>query len=471
MRIAAAATGELAWEYWNPRGKCHGALTEALVPLIGNPQIRLSESWRNLILKAGDAVNAKFPQQHPQVEGPQNRIPFSLCEATTPAINVRVQGNVIVLAAGRVGGVRQYNVYDIFPSDCATTEAGTSVAEAAAINVHAFESRLEVRFKGAEDPRLLQGAQAILRSEAPNHWPVEIPDTFTRLRCSAAQSTNIWASSPGEAAGEVAVDPIAHFRQEGDRVVLRTARGVEIASQPGSEARLSTEAVTELMQVVEQLSLGHSFLSLQGPKRPGEVLDSDVEIELGLVDSKGRGRALDQTDRLCLAEHQRIYIRLHNRGRERIFVNVFDINVAGTICLLSPGFPNGIELAPGEIYTLGENSFEEIYDGLALSWPDVPADRWIEETVLFILTDVGVDLRHRIHPPSSKDCRAIMDGSCDLERHVHRVRNVSSEYGKQTARYATRQIEFSLRPAAASAACKVLSGTRGPGDLAVRARV
>jgi hypothetical protein len=129
-----------------------------------------------------------------------------------------------------------------------------------------------------------------------------------------------------------------------------------------------------------------------------------VDIEYGLVETEGRGNALSQAGKTCLDEHDRIYIRLHNKGREVIFVNVLNINVAGSIALISGGFTKGIELAPGQIHILGAHRHEGLYKGLKLSWPEnVSRNRWVGETLVFVLTNSGVDLGNWLEATSHQE--------------------------------------------------------------------
>lgn len=79
-------------------------------------------------------------------------------------------------------------------------------------------------------------------------------------------------------------------------------------------------------------------------------------MDVGWVDDGRLGEdRLEHNGDGFLTEDDRIFIKLTNSGHSTVYVSVFDINVAGTISLISASF-EGIELGAGRTYTLGKHS-------------------------------------------------------------------------------------------------------------------
>jgi hypothetical protein len=197
----------------------------------------------------------------------------------------------------------------------------------------------------------------------------------------------------------------------------------------------------------ERLARGHHLLALGSGERE-EQLDHAVEIEFGRVDNRICAEKFEQDGMANVTEGQRIYITLRNSGRSTIFVSVFDVNVAGTITLVSGAWPRGIELASGGDYTLGKAQFGGGVKGLGISWPEtVPKANNAEETLVFVLSSEEVSLQHLADPKRSIEAKG---GVSHLERFTYHLasgqaRDLQAESQGRCIRYAVRHIPFSLR--------------------------
>ncbi|KAJ5089541.1 hypothetical protein N7532_008225 [Penicillium argentinense] len=255
VRIAAAATAETVWEYEYSDGKWTGALSDALIRVLGEAKGHSnSVSWRTTVLRVRELVNAKFPLQRPQVEGPATRCHFSLKEMGSDALHLKMEGDdgLAVIQAGKVAGVREGNVYHVVPFDAATTttkdsddQADNIIAEGVVSHVDCFRVVVGLASKNeqlAEIP--LEGALACLEQEALNKWPAtthsEILPAALEELIRGSRYLCIARSDEREAA-------IGRIQRLADLISLRTREGVQIASQwiePSNDSMSSPVAGT-----------------------------------------------------------------------------------------------------------------------------------------------------------------------------------------------------------------------------------
>lgn len=130
-------------------------------------------------------------------------------------------------------------------------------------------------------------------------------------------------------------------------------------------------------------------------EEPSELLTHNLEVEVGLVqDGQPITTITPELGHNHVTEGDRAYIQLRNNGHDTVYIFVFDINVTGTISLVSASSPRGIRLDTGQSHTIGSNKFGKLR-GLPFSWPkEVSKERPVDERLLFILTNSPVDLGH-----------------------------------------------------------------------------
>lgn len=123
VRVVAAAASETAWEYRDADGMWRGAFTDALAAVLEDHHSR-SIPWRTSLLRLQEAVHSRFPSQHPQVEGPETRVPFSMQRVVSEAIHVKMEDGAPVLQAGRISHVHEGDIYSV--RDLGSEEASMS---------------------------------------------------------------------------------------------------------------------------------------------------------------------------------------------------------------------------------------------------------------------------------------------------------------------------------------------------------
>lgn len=114
--ISACLDDEIAKESAVPGDESahHGALTFALVHELRSA--RSGETWRDVFERVARTVRATQEDQHPQIEGAQERVLFGLTElAPTPYVTVIARRRTTVtLGAGALQGLNVGTVYSVF---------------------------------------------------------------------------------------------------------------------------------------------------------------------------------------------------------------------------------------------------------------------------------------------------------------------------------------------------------------------
>ncbi|RSL72424.1 hypothetical protein CEP53_001100 [Fusarium sp. AF-6] len=329
VRIAAAAVLETAWECNEPGSDPMGVLTMQLTTTIAAAAGQLS--WRGILLQVGALVERTYPtlSQHPRSAGLDNRLPFSMVTKNARQFLAKAKKNgIAILQAGRAHGIQEGDEFSVTPfgyreqlETISTTmvvtqlrgflavlrvpPASTSVGLDADLDALAILFRRQTR-----QPARVQGAQDVL---------------VERLR----SSLHLRTSEPNED------HPLVEFRQDGDTISLHRFQGLQLGSE-----RLGVDSVPTLVDRLvsnaEIFSQAQNLLSLESGTRE-EAFNVDVEFEFGLeVDGikDARGRFSEtpapQDEAISLVDNDRVYIHIRNHSHEKVFVNVLNIDAAGS---------------------------------------------------------------------------------------------------------------------------------------------
>ncbi len=390
VRIVAAATRETAWEYRNANGEWAGALTEALARAVEEARGQ-RVSWNTTLVRVGEIVSSMFPQQHPEVEGPNTRQHFSLQTLESLSLPVTVENGTAILRGGRVAGVREGNVYSVLPLEGKGKQPeGATIGEATVTDVMAFRARVDLRPSPGASGLPQEGGLAVLRKEALYEWPVKIPEHLTGLREAVNASKFLRRHQAEERAPWLA----EFCREDHNVIILRTAEGVEIGSLETDEENPTARALAEIVKRAETLGKAQHLLGLKCGQ-PGDLLEHELHVDFGTV-VEGVTRPVQQDGGGIVQEEDRVYISLRNDGGNALYVLVFDVNVAGKVHLFERSVSTkGRELRPGDSYTFGIDRDRQWLEGFRVAWPDsVPKTQPVGERLVFVLTSSPVDLGH-----------------------------------------------------------------------------
>jgi hypothetical protein len=397
VRIAAAAVFETAWEYPDANDQWTGALTDALAKALEEAQSH-QISWRITMLRVREIVNAKFPMQHPQAEGPETRLHFSTELGVSAALQLKIQDDMPVIQAGSIAGVREGNIYSVVPFRSVTETSSAEIAEAHVTFVNGFEALVDLKYVGEETPLPPEGALAYPKSEALNPWPIEVdfePPPILEEHIRASQ--HIRLCTPEEK--DMVIGMIKHA---GTRMTFQTRLGTEIAALEVGEASGPVN-YRKIIDAAERLARAQHLLALQ--TSADERLQHSVDVQVGLVVSGKRDRIIRPRGDDQLEKGSKLHITLKNDGEHPVYATVLDVNVAGEISLVSNSSPQGIELLPGRSYTIGANRLG-VLKGLSLSWPaHVPQDQPVHERLIVILTCAPISLWHLADPSRPRTTR------------------------------------------------------------------
>ncbi|KAL6231301.1 hypothetical protein BDW75DRAFT_47989 [Aspergillus navahoensis] len=385
VRIAASTPHESAMEYVDSQGVWRGALTEALLSaleLVNGHEV----SWRTILLHVRRMVQSRFPSQHPQAEGPADRVPFSMQNVTSAALQHLVAvDRTPVLLAGSVIGIQEGNIYAVIPFNREDMRTNEELPEATVVSVAGFRAELKLNFWPRWENFEKHGALALLKYEVFQPLPVGLCSSLEGLQNAVQQSKYLRC---GVASDSI----IGTFKHEADTVTLCNHKGVQIASQQIDNAQgVSSHSFDDVIKIAERLARAQRVMNLQREPRQGKLTHC-VDIEIGTVKDRKPDRIFQKDGSDYVTEGDLIYIQLENKGESTVHVSVFNINVAGRVLFMTPHEPTGYELFPDdEPQTLGHTEY--YLKGIPLFWPEGVQKSPIDEQFLFVLTNSPVDVR------------------------------------------------------------------------------
>jgi hypothetical protein len=445
VRIVACNTSESAFEYETPSGSWSGAFTEALARALEESDGQ-EMSWSTTLLRVGQLVNVHFPQQHPHAEGPHARMPFTLEDASRPFL-LTMECDVAILSAGRVGGVRENNVYAIYPFTSGAGNSRSKIATAFVTKVGGFKSRVHLEFEAEEKSIPADGAKAVLEQEALYEWPIEFPAGLDGLQRLVDESEYLRPRNADDK------EPLAVIRQSGQTVHVVNSKGIPISARTADGPDSLSRVLNDIIIDTEELARGQHLLRLEC-ESPEERLPHKIKIEFGVVVKQKRERIIPQDGTGYLADGERVYIDLRNEGDNTVYISLFDVNVAGEISYLSPSSPMGIGLESRRSYTLGALDLDRSLLGMPVTWPDqVPRRNEVDERLVAVITSSPVNIGYLGNPrkgPNLRSSGKAPGNQSNLEQLIDTVstggrRTIKATEKSPSIRYDIIQIPFALR--------------------------
>jgi hypothetical protein len=441
VRLVASALDESAYEYTNARGVRTGLLTDAFLEVLDEAR-GLRVSWGQLGRRVRERVLARCSRQRPELEGPGRRLLFQLEELeqdfTLPYYPER---NRHWLRGGRLHGVHPGDEYVIMPLGAFGPDTAQALAHARVVEVLGGSSQVELdrRFHAV----IPTGAPAfLLRSVQPRRSVVlegssDARDPFLLHLCEGLQASPFVRQATGDEHEPV----LARIRLEEQRVEVLDA-GADAVIHP---LPLTPYSALDVVRTLEILARAQTLRELESAAE-ADWLAGCLDIEWGGVLA---GHAIRHpTMGACLHAGERLYVRLRNRGRVRIYVSVFDVGVGGCITLLNTSQPSGLVLGPERVETLGARPDGTLV-GLELDWPAaVPPTGERPESLVVIVSDAPVDLRLL----ETSGSRLVRSTALSLERllqglMVGTTRAVSPQGGgPHLVKHAVTHIRFWLDP-------------------------
>ncbi|KAJ4094453.1 hypothetical protein NW760_012719 [Fusarium oxysporum] len=398
LSIVAAGTSEPAYERRFLDGERMGVLTEALTQTLRSA-VGAELSWRDIMRRVRDRMCRTCPEQYPDIEGPQARLPFRLETAKgggDMAFSVtETAPGEFALKGGVLHGLSPGDVLAVMPFEEGYLVQDKMIAEAEVTGVGPIASRVRMKWRHGRSGGLTPGAKAFMwkssvllpvNSFGPEDWTRELREelrssAFIRLADTGEESESIGAVE--------LIDSHLVIRHHQHYLVREW-------DMCGNENRHCVLA--KCVRVLESLARAQRFLDMRNDAS-SELLELALSHEIGYVKDglpvsyPGQG--------VTLVEDTRIYISVTNTGTCTLYVSMFDI-CADSVTLLSNGSPSGIELLPGKMYRFGEVDITRELRGSVVGWPaDVPKAESIPETIALVVTYDKIDLRNLETGPES----------------------------------------------------------------------
>lgn len=426
VRVVAAAASETAWEYHDADGLWRGAFTEALAGVLEECHIRMLP-WRTSLLRLQEVVHSRFPSQHPQVEGPETRVPFSMQRVTSGAIHIKMEDGTPVLQAGRISHVQEGDIYSVRDLSSEETSMTNEIAECEIEAANPFQALGRLRYSPNYHTLPPEGALAFLKRSALCKLPIKAnPGTLSLIGNALSESLFLRKSDPTDHG-----EPILEISYRGSFVTVISANAHRVATRyvnPEDTSQL-TDVCKAIIFDAERLARAQHLLALQNEPQQ-ERLDRRVRLEIGLTEDRRSKKILLGSGADIVRTRDRLYLHLQNEGERTVYCNILYVNVQGKISLISRSSPLGIELPPGRSHWVGKNRFGSL-EGLKVSWPsDMSKATPINESLVIMLTKHTLDMRPLESPdrppPVSRTSSTALDSVMLRLSHGHK-RDVTSD--------------------------------------------
>ncbi|GGK63318.1 hypothetical protein GCM10011509_09660 [Ornithinimicrobium pekingense] len=395
VRIVACDPTQSAYERDSVLGGRHGALTEQLVIALRDLGDR-PVSWHWIGDRVRTRVSAELPMQRPEVEGPSDRVAFSLdSRPRAGAVPVSRQGAALTIEPAGLFGASQGDTYHLVEAGGATV-AGATVTEVA-----------DDRAKLTTKPPLPDGVSAELiaipvRTSSPRPVRLAVAENVAEpLAEKIAASPLLRVLDDGDQGdGKDEGEPPAVAIVGEAKLVIHDGSGLSINRDalPTDEAGQKTA-----IALAERVVKAERLRRLRSASADGQR-DRLISIEFFQHDDTGRSPRDLAGVRLYPGD--KISVAITNTTDTPVYVGLFDIELASKIVLLSRDQPSGWRLEPGETKVAGGT------DGVALSWDDtVPDNEERLETLVviaatepqeFLLLETARDVVTRRGVPSSE---------------------------------------------------------------------
>ena len=433
VRIVASGVLDPAWPMQDADRQWYGAMTLALLRVldeVGDAAV----SWTSIIAAVRSRIRDAYPDQRPEVEGPQKRRAFSLEEVDEASVSIRHGPAGFTLGAGVLGGVTAGDIYAAVGLDAPDRElARFEVTRATALSA---EATLVAWQPGVTE--LPPSAVAVSRERAIARKPIRVdadrPEAAAAIEQAIAKTPRLRVATQADVAAIATL------------TLANATLGISDAEGPLRPPLAFPAQLPEALAVAGHLAAARQLLDLEGEHG---VASSELESEWGTVDRGVMSKQPDRGGKLTTSD--RIYIRIKNLGWRDLLAHVFNVGLAGHIHLLSRSAPAGQPLRPGDELVLGDRGDRELV-GLPVPWPrDVPRKRARIDTVLIIVTTAATDLRVLESDDPRPTPRSAVSPLQQLLRQLHDGTTRGAE-PTATEPYLMLRYQFLLHPPAGDGA-------------------
>lgn len=433
VRIVAGTQGETAWEYEDQEQNWQGAFTRALGKALSDAAGK-SVSWHTTMIRVRDMLAMSSCPQYPNAEGPSRRIHFSLNESEPGIFGFHLEGRTAIIDGGKIAGFYKNDVFALLKHGSESQDLWLAKAQLSSVDAFDATGAISETQVGRNVP---EKGVAILMKRALRPSPIHIPSNAPAIQKAIESSSFLRASAHAE------LQRAPRLRLQADIVILYDEDDIEICHGP-------TNYIPNLCKAAEQLVRAKLLRNLK--PEPFEKLAHDLDIRVDTVKA-GKRTAISPSGKTHITENDKACISLENKGRSSVYVNIFNINVAGKITLINENSPGGVEIEGKSSYMFGKNRQGET-EGQSITWPrGVPHYEAIGESLFFIVTDHNIDLMYVVSPELVSKREKPRSTLEDLTSQIANggARDWGSIQRTSAIYFDTLEIPFVLRPAASLA--------------------
>ncbi len=347
--ISGCRAGESSFEHFADDEE-HGALTWFLAQELrtASPEA----TFRDVMDIVEAKVNARYPSQHPQLEGTDSDKlvfgdtavlpePFVLCSPRS--------GQQVELQVGRVQGATEGSTYEIYPPGTKTFEgSGARLATCRITEAGAFDSRAELL-----SPVSIPASSRCVEREH------RYPEFRLRVHFDGLRDSAVLQSVRQELEHydhiEFKLQPRDYhvlFRREGGELIMEGGDETEIAPRTAVD---DPNAATVLVRRTLDWAKWFNVLSVENPSP-----ELDVRLTVSPAEGAGgRGTPFQRVGAaaLVLRDGERFDCRVDNHSSQGVYVSILDLSTDGSVTVVYPPAGAAEILAAGGQWSRRLNSF------------------------------------------------------------------------------------------------------------------
>ena len=348
-----------------------GLLTWALIETLTEINKNQGISWYAVGQRVRELVMAHTPSQRPQLQGPAERLLFSVDQTThLQALVYCVYDNRPALRAGHLQGVQIGSSFQIMPLASPQNVPDNAIASAKVTEIAGNISFVELNYPPTSKSPPTTGALAYPTNQIYPKVRVKVEDKNNLQSLCILLDQSEWIDVTNSI--------------DSDLFVILNENYISILNQDGVaiyEPIHNTEI--EYAKVQRHLEKWARSLRLRRLK-PGGLPSHIIKTQFGRV-VQGSKVPISSGEQLHAGDL--IYLEVETRVPEQIYVAVYDIGVTANVSLLSYGKLRGYKLDNSmPKYTLGEEY--GILLGIELFWPtNTPTIHPLRESLVVVFCD------------------------------------------------------------------------------------
>ena len=331
--ISGSAANQVSYELWM-NGQSHGALTWYLTDEIR--QARPNATYRDIMDLVKARVTARYPMQHPQLEGPgEDQLVFSDKSLTpTPyVLATAAGGDAVTLAAGQVQGVTEGSIYEVYPPGTKSFDADIEpVAQIKVSDVDITNSTARI-VKGKVTER---ASRAVEREH-------HCPDAVLRIHFKDAdQSQTLQKIKTGLSEFEhiTAVETASGYdlllrehkdEKDGKRYII-TEGGDPTEISP----RVAVSDPDAVSRVVKQVTHWAKWFNIMRINHQQPNLGVAFELRVAEVVRESALRFADREVNLTLAAGEQFTMEVTNKSQQNLYIALLDLSSDGSVDVVYP---------------------------------------------------------------------------------------------------------------------------------------